>query len=136
VATPHHIGALLRHAVKNNSAYTIREVCKLVDRSNSTLHRWFNAPNPAVRDILLIVENCPKINLRRVFEALEENLGEEVAGNPYRNSAPPAWTNSSEGNGLRISLDANVYGRMKIPPDLHQHVHEYIESYQVKGKDD
>lgn len=120
---------MLKEAVQKSS-YTKLEVIKLVGCSSSTLYRWFKTPNLPVKQVLVISERCPRVNLRRVFEALEQQLGEEIPDNPYKKINEHGIT--MEDYGVTITLDSKRYAGRKIPPDLEKVVSDYIERYQQK----
>lgn len=132
MATVPHRGELLKEAI-NHSAYTIKKVAEIIGKSNSTIHRWFGVPNLPLKDIILVSEKCPRINLRHVFEALEQELGEELPDNPYRKG--PANQMMVQDDGISISIDSKRFSGYKIPPNLNQLVVDLIEKYQTQDTD-
>lgn len=128
-----HIGKLLKEAIEK-SPYTKLKVIELVGCSSSTLYRWFKIPNLQLKEVMQVFENCPRLNLRRVFEALEEQMGEEIADNPYRKLKEQGL--AVDNYGVTVTLDSKRYAGRVIPPDLEKYVSDYIERYQQKAKEE
>jgi hypothetical protein len=125
----HHTGQLLKKAI-DQSGYSVSSVAKELGVATSTVFRWFDVPNLPVKKLVDINRAVPIINLKAVYEALEEKLGHEIPENPYRKDDKKVDTDP----GIKISIDTEKFAGYAIPPDLTEKVREYIEEYQKKEK--
>lgn len=127
-----HIGEIVAQAIQA-SGYSKKQVAENCGIGRSTLHRWLDSPNLTLSEITKIHSSNPYLNLRSVYEILEERLGEKIPENPYREK-PIQADSSSTDPGISISLDTKKYAGYAIPPDLTKVVQDYIEDYQSKIK--
>ena len=123
-----HIGKLLEKIIKE-SGYAVAAVAREVGVNTSTIFRWFDVPNLPMKHILAINKAMPNLNLKPVFDLMEEKLGYEIPENPYRKTEKEEVDIDP---GIKISIDGEKYAGYAIPPDLAAKVREYIEEYQRK----
>lgn len=127
----HHIGQLLQKAI-DDSGYSTSEIARQMGKAVSTLFRRYNIPNLSPKQVIEVNEAAPYINLKTVFESLEENLGYAIEQNPYRKEPVPQPRLLDQTPGISISIDSKKYAGYAIPPHLENLVEEAIFNYNKK----
>jgi transposase len=122
-----HLGQLLATAV-DQSGRSQKTVSDDIGISRSTLYRWTNQPNLDLKEVLQVSSGAPYLNIKPIFDALEEKYGHPIFENPYKTVEEPK-AEYETGTGITIQIDTKKYAGYAIPPHLENLVAEAIASY-------